>query len=114
MSSDNGIYVLSTSVKNKAMQREYRVAYGAAIDNIGYYPENTRMYDAMLVSYFGNSQIFANRDDALREAFRQSQHMAQTEYGICEIPHLPHAFPAMSMTEAQQLLKTPCYKDFSE
>lgn len=113
MSSDNGIYVLSSMPKN-ATNLEYRVAYASAIDNIAYYPKGTKMYRAMLVSYFGRSKVFCTQKEAWDEALRLNNQIGYTEYGICEIPFLYDIFPDISEKEAEELLKKPCFDDFSD
>lgn len=91
MSADNGIYV--ASFPNKDGGKEFRVAHAQAIENttLNFMPngENkTKLQDAYRVLIFGQSAVFANRDQALQKAAEvedeiMNSNYAVLEYGIC-------------------------------
>jgi len=75
MSADNGIYIAK-------FPEGYRVTYAQAIDNIMYYPENTRERKETLKEYFGASKLWNTEDEAWKEARRLYEEDNYVEYGI--------------------------------
>ena len=90
MSADNGIYVLSTIHPNDINEREYRVAYLMAVDNLAWDEETKELSDDPDVmiknarEMWGNSTVFDDGHNAWDYAriLNQGQY---TEYGIVEI-----------------------------
>ena len=78
MSADNGIYIAK-------FPEGYRVAYGAAIENIDYFDEGTKERKAELKSYFGGSKTYDTVASAWLQAKKISDEHGYTEYGVCEV-----------------------------
>jgi hypothetical protein len=83
MSADNGVYVLQT------YGPEYRVAYAQAIDNIfGKFNDETLHWDgddAMIATYFKESEVFGTLDEALDKAEFLAEEYEYLEDGVCVI-----------------------------
>lgn len=103
MSADNGIYIL-VSPKEKSKDFEYRIAYALAIDNINFYPVESKEYAAMEVVYFGKSKVYSTREKALSTAFN-FENGRYTEYGVCLLPVRPKPFSKMSLEDAKLLTR---------
>ena len=74
MSADNGIYIVR-------FPDGYRVADCQAIENIDYYPRNSRERKNVLKDYFGKSKLFHTKHQAFERAFDMAVGNI-TEYGI--------------------------------
>lgn len=82
MSSDNGIYILQTKGP------EFRIVHAAAIDNIYKFNEETGHWDCdpeMILSYFGESQVYTNLEEAWDKANLMAEDYAYLEDGVCLI-----------------------------
>ena len=75
MSADNGIYIAK-------FPDGYRVCHAQAIENIAYYPENSKNRKEELKKYFGKSPVFEKRDDAEKYAFELYHQMEDEGYGL--------------------------------
>ena len=78
MSADNGIYIAK-------FPEGYRVAYGAAIENIDYYDEGTKKHKAELKNYFGDSKVYISEARAWKQARKLYKEWGYTEYGVCYV-----------------------------
>lgn len=78
MSADNGIYIAK-------FPDGYRVCHGQAIENIDYYPAGSKERKVTLKTYFGTSELFAERIPAILAAHEMAKGYEILEYGICEI-----------------------------
>lgn len=77
MSADNGIYIAE-------FPDGFRVAERSAIENIDYYPEGSKESKEILKSYFGDSKLFKNEDDAWKEARRIYNEIMESDFPIVE------------------------------
>ena len=81
MSADNGIYIVK-------FPEGFRVVHAQCIENIDYYPEGTKERKEMLKDYFGQSEIYETREEALNQASKIYDDITNSdfpilEYGIC-------------------------------
>lgn len=80
MSSDNGIYIVK-------FPDGYRVTHAQAIENIDYYKVGSFKRKQMLLDYFGDSPLFADKDAAFLYAHALMDELDASgfslEYGIC-------------------------------
>ena len=90
MSADNGIYIAEFPTLDGG--REWRVAYGSAIDNLDYYPADSIEEAQEIMSYFGRSEAFTNQDDAFKKAQDIYDTVGWTEYGIRGLTPFEHPF----------------------
>lgn len=102
MSADNGIYVLESPTKNGS---QYRVAHCSAIENMDYFEQGTVQAKAMLVHYFGNSEVYISAHEVMKAALKLHNEVKYTEYGIRCLAIRLEAFPSMSVEEAENVLK---------
>ena len=80
MSADNGIYILETPITGK---KEWRVTHAQAIENLHYQPPKGWDMDPQeVVTYFGKSQVFHSKAEALLRADEMARGFAILEYGI--------------------------------
>lgn len=106
MSADNGIYILVTTDKHKKLNQyttentfgkgitAYRVAHCQAIDNLDWYEHNEfHNFGYILDAYFGKSELFYDRGDALLHALNLQEDVGYTEHGISEIDCTKYNFP---------------------
>jgi hypothetical protein len=109
MSADNGIYILRTKLRsNEGFEGyEYRVTEAQAIENIYYYAEGTKLREAELVRYFGRSEVFLGKVDALVFARDKAEELEKNnyplEYGVSVIKW-DKPFPEMTIEEAKRIL----------
>jgi hypothetical protein len=86
MSADNGIYILRTNLSENLY--EYRVAHAQAIENIFWDDERDEIGDKLnpqiTKDYFGFSQVFHSKDDALKEASKLYENMMQSDFPVVE------------------------------
>lgn len=114
MSADNGVYILKTPRPMVQTQKgwfspqhgfEYRVAHCMAIDNIDY-------SDLYLPVYFGDSEVFLDKDEAFLFASNLAQEIMNNgcplEYGVSFIEK-PCEFPNMTSDEASHALNTAVF-----
>jgi len=95
MSSDNGVYILST-IRNSKQEGNgwvkcepypiYRVAHAQAIDNLDYYkgkePHNLGAY---MQDIWGTSPVYHDRDQAIIAANKIADSIDVLEYGVSMI-----------------------------
>lgn len=103
MSADNGIYI-------GQWDDGFRVAYCHAIDNIDC-EGLKKEYECAL---FGNSKVFATKQEAMQEAMRMEEEIMNSdfpilEYGISSIGHRGE-WPKMSIKEARDALSAYWHK----
>jgi hypothetical protein len=111
MSADNGVYI-SRWIGGKGVTHyyEYRVEHRQAIENC-YYDDNTpiEVTDAYKVLYFGSSEVYIIRMEALEKAtelydgIMKDDFCPICEYGISFINYDTN-FPEMSMSKAKKIL----------
>jgi hypothetical protein len=100
MSSDNGIYILSTIRTRKYVKGErfdhwetvespyvvYRVAEMSAIDNFDWYEKNQNYnLGAYMKSVWGSSPVYETEEEALSAANELEKSLPLCEYGISHI-----------------------------
>lgn len=107
MSADNGIYILKTPTPRFNNEFQYRVTECCAIDNIDYYPRGSEKRDAMLVLYFGKSEVHTSLETAMQEATRVYTDLMSGPYPVCEygisVINWEDEFPLMTKDEALAL-----------
>ncbi len=77
MSADNGIYIAK-------FPEGWRVTYAQAIENIEYYPKGSKKRKKVLKKYFGDSKVFNNIEDVLKEAEKLQEEILNDDFGILE------------------------------
>lgn len=92
MSSDNGVYILSTIRTNKQEgiawvkckpYTVYRVAHVQAIDNFEWYKENDpHNLGAYIVDTWGTSKVYTDKELAFECATKIAEIVPSLEYGI--------------------------------
>ena len=75
MSADNGIYIAK-------FPDGYRVCYGAAIENVTYYPVGSEERKYQQKNYFEHSPIYPTEQEAVLAAHALSKEYEYLEYGI--------------------------------
>ena len=86
MSSDNGIYIIETDTPEG--EKEYRVSYMAAIDNLWWDEEKrcpTHDEDVIIKNareMFGSCKVFKDESEAVLYAWGELKNCHFLEYGI--------------------------------
>ena len=75
MSADNGIYIAKRD-------NVYYIAYGAAVENLQYYPKGSAEREREFKDFFKNSLHASNGDTALHIAEDMAKEYQYLEYGI--------------------------------
>lgn len=103
MSSDNGVYILSTiskwkkdgvgCVKRPVPVRVYRIAHLSAIDNFDWYKEN-QPYNLgwYMHECWGRSVVYESEEEALLAAHALAKTIDILEYGVSSIS-TDYSFP---------------------
>lgn len=101
MSADNGIYILVTKKPGSGTEKEYRVVYAQAIENMEF-GSTQEEKDYSLVCSFGNPKtpIFTDRDKALEYAHDMAKNCTILEYGVQEIDYTHREFPTVGWAVA--------------
>jgi hypothetical protein len=82
MSADNGIYILPV-VCFPSGNKQFRVTYGMAIENLTYEPDRKDGYNTnSLRDYFDKSKPYASESEAHVVAFMMDKEYDILEYGI--------------------------------
>lgn len=93
MSADNGVYILKTIRTRKQTPNGwgektepysvYRVTIACAIENFDYY-EKKQPYNigAYMMSIWGDSPLFEDKDEALKYAHQLEKSVPYCEYGV--------------------------------
>lgn len=86
MSADNGIYILVSPHRTIPKLKEYRVAYGMAIDNLWYNEDGSdELNMTEVIRYFQDSNVHNDPIHAWNEARIESKKYTILEYGVSEI-----------------------------
>jgi len=92
MSSDNGVYILSTIRHHEQLglvwvksepYKVYRVALAQAIDNFEYYTEkDPHNLGAYMQDIWGTSYVYQDKDQAIIAAHKLADSVDDLEYGV--------------------------------
>ena len=83
MSADNGIYIAK-------FPDGYRVIYAMAIDNLSYYPQNSKEQLAEIKNYFQHVDLYNTEEAAILAAWEKSKNYDILEYGVSSLGELPY------------------------
>ena len=110
MSADNGVYITRWKAQDGSF--EYRVAHCQAIDNCDADDNYAKeLIDAYRALYFGNSEIYKSREDALVKASEIYDEIMKDdfcpicEYGISFINY-DAEFPDMTVEDAYAFISS--------
>ena len=84
MSADNVVAILQSPARS-GDGHEFRVVHAQAIENINYGCEPGEFNDRELLSYFGDSKVFTEEQDALVYALDLQDEIGYVEYGVSVI-----------------------------
>ena len=84
MSADNTVAILQSPSRSGECQ-EYRVVHAQAIENINYGCKPGEFNDSELLSYFGDSKVFTEEQEALVYALDLQDEIGYVEYGVSVI-----------------------------
>jgi len=76
MSADNGIYIMK-------FLDGYRVCHGMAIERLTFYKEGTPEWVEEHRAYFGKSEVYLTKEDAILKAHEMANDYPILEYGVC-------------------------------
>lgn len=101
ISADNGIFILPSPTKDG--EKEYRIAYASAIDNIDFVGPG---YDNLAYEkdIFGKSKVYKTLNKAwnaaseLEKQYENKSDFFYLEYGVCLLPERDHPFPSKNMS----------------